>query len=56
MLPLEDWVVQEKVDRTRHAQTTARFDVEIASVASVVPQHKVSQEVVAETAQRSSRT
>jgi alkylresorcinol/alkylpyrone synthase len=52
MLPWEGWVLQEKVDHTRHAQATARFDVEIASVASVVPQHKVSQEVVAESAQR----
>jgi len=52
MLPWEGWVLQEKVDRTRHAQATARFDVEIASVASVVPPHKVSQEVVAESAQR----
>jgi alkylresorcinol/alkylpyrone synthase len=52
MLPWEGWVLQEKVDHTRHAEATARFDVEIASVASVVPAHKVSQEVVAETAQR----
>ena len=44
--------MQEKVALRRHAAATARFDVEIASVASVVPQHKVSQETIAEGAKR----
>lgn len=44
--------MQEKVALTRQAEAAARFDVEIASVASVVPQHKVSQVMVAETAKR----
>ena len=52
MLPWEGCALQEKVAIARHAQATARFDVEIASVASVVPQHKVSQVMVAETAKR----
>ncbi len=44
--------MQEKVVLRCHADTTARFDVEIASVASAVPQHKVSQETIAEGAKR----
>ena len=44
MLPREGWALQEKVAHRPHAQATARFDVEIASVATAVPQHKVLQD------------
>ena len=44
--------MQEKVAIARHAQATSRFDVEIASVASVVPQHKVLQGTIAEATKR----
>ena len=45
-------VLQEKVAHQRQADTATRFDVEIASVATAVPQHKVLQATVAEASKR----
>ena len=45
-------VLQEKVAHQRQADTATRFDVEIASVATAVPEHKVLQATVAEASKR----
>jgi len=44
--------LQEKVAYRPYTETAARFDVEIASVATAVPQHKVLQDTVAEATKR----